>query len=211
MNPSVLYADGPSSIPGRARWAALRRRRWLMGIRVYRAHRAGVVAADRADRRPDPVPSRRRAPATQRRPRHQRNRRRARPVTYYRPPLRPRRQPGGTAGQRRDRPQASILGDYFGYLRERWNSGCTNAAQLWQEIRDRGYPGSCRRSAATSGVSAETRPSPPSPAEGPGRDRLDHDQARPSRRRRPGQSGRHPRRLPGTCRRHPASAPPPSS
>ncbi len=25
-------------------------------------------------------------------------------------------------------------------MRERWNSGCTNAAQLWAELRERGYP-----------------------------------------------------------------------
>jgi transposase len=37
--------------------------------------------------------------------------------------------------------QASILDEHAAYLRERWNSGCTNAAQLWQELRDRGYPG----------------------------------------------------------------------
>jgi hypothetical protein len=37
--------------------------------------------------------------------------------------------------------RASILGEHDAYLRERWNSGCTNAAQLWQEIRDRGYQG----------------------------------------------------------------------
>jgi transposase len=40
------------------------------------------------------------------------------------------------------RPRA--LDDYEPYLRQRWNSGCTNAAQLHQEIRDRGYPGSAR-------------------------------------------------------------------
>jgi transposase len=37
--------------------------------------------------------------------------------------------------------QASILDEHEAYLRERWNSGCTNAAQLWQELRDRGYRG----------------------------------------------------------------------
>jgi hypothetical protein len=37
--------------------------------------------------------------------------------------------------------QASILDEHAAYLRERWNSGCTNAAQLWAELRDRGYPG----------------------------------------------------------------------
>ena len=41
--------------------------------------------------------------------------------------------------------RASILDEHTVYLRERWNAGCTNAAQLWQEIRDRGYPGSCRQ------------------------------------------------------------------
>ena len=34
----------------------------------------------------------------------------------------------------------SILDEHAAYLRERWNAGCTNAAQLWQEIRAR-YPG----------------------------------------------------------------------
>jgi transposase len=37
--------------------------------------------------------------------------------------------------------QASILDEHAAYLRERWSSGCTNAAQLWAELRDRGYPG----------------------------------------------------------------------
>ena len=41
--------------------------------------------------------------------------------------------------------RASILDEHSAHLRERWNSGCTNAAQLWQEIRDRGYTGSCRQ------------------------------------------------------------------
>jgi transposase len=36
---------------------------------------------------------------------------------------------------------AGILHDYEPYLRERWNSGCTNATVLWQEIRARGCPG----------------------------------------------------------------------
>ena len=41
--------------------------------------------------------------------------------------------------------RASILDDHVSYLRERWNSGCTNAALPWQEIRDQGYTGSCRQ------------------------------------------------------------------
>ena len=39
----------------------------------------------------------------------------------------------------------SMLDEHAAYLRQRWNSGCTNAALLWQEIRDRGYQGSCRQ------------------------------------------------------------------
>jgi transposase len=41
--------------------------------------------------------------------------------------------------------RASILDEHAPYLRERWNSGCTNATLLWQEIRARGYQGSCRQ------------------------------------------------------------------
>jgi transposase len=41
--------------------------------------------------------------------------------------------------------RASILDEYVPCLLQRWSSGCTNAALLWQEIRARGYPGSCRQ------------------------------------------------------------------
>jgi hypothetical protein len=37
--------------------------------------------------------------------------------------------------------QASILDEHADYLRQRWNAGCTNAAQLHQELRARGYKG----------------------------------------------------------------------
>jgi transposase len=53
------------------------------------------------------------------------------------------------------------LQDYEPYLRQRWNSGCTSAAQLWQEIRDRGYPGSVR---TVRGYLARFRPAGPMPA-----------------------------------------------
>jgi hypothetical protein len=56
--------------------------------------------------------------------------------------------------------QASILDEHAAYLRERWNSGCTNAAQLWAELRDRGYPEARPTSASTSPASAEPPPSP---------------------------------------------------
>jgi len=39
----------------------------------------------------------------------------------------------------------SILDAHAAYLHQRWNCGCTNAALLWQEIRDRGYQGSRRQ------------------------------------------------------------------
>jgi hypothetical protein len=37
--------------------------------------------------------------------------------------------------------RASILDQHGPYMRERWNCGCTSAGRLWQELRDRGYPG----------------------------------------------------------------------
>ena len=38
-----------------------------------------------------------------------------------------------------------ILDPYIGYLSQRWKAGCRNAAQLWREIRERGYLGSQRQ------------------------------------------------------------------
>jgi len=37
----------------------------------------------------------------------------------------------------------SILDEHAPYLRQRWAEGCTDAALLWREIRDRGYQGGC--------------------------------------------------------------------
>jgi transposase len=42
------------------------------------------------------------------------------------------------AAQRR---QASILDLYVPYLQQRWAEGCTNASQLWREIKAKGYGG----------------------------------------------------------------------
>jgi Homeodomain-like domain len=39
----------------------------------------------------------------------------------------------------------SILDEHAPYLHQRWNDGCTDAAQLWREIRARGYPGGYSR------------------------------------------------------------------
>ena len=52
----------------------------------------------------------------------------------------------------------SILHEHEAYLRERWNSGCTNAALLWAELRHRGHQGGRTYAASTSRVSAETPP-----------------------------------------------------
>lgn len=41
------------------------------------------------------------------------------------------------------RPRPGILTPYEGYLRGRWNAGCQNAQQLWREIREQGFTGSC--------------------------------------------------------------------
>lgn len=57
-----------------------------------------------------------------------------------------------------------ILDEHVPYLRERWNSGCTNAAQLWQEIRDRGCQGSSRQ---VRGYLARFRAAREIPAPGP--------------------------------------------
>lgn len=35
----------------------------------------------------------------------------------------------------------SILDPYHGYLEERWQAGCRNAAALWRELQERGFPG----------------------------------------------------------------------
>ena len=44
----------------------------------------------------------------------------------------------------RPRPQRSILNPYKPYIRERWEQGCRNSVQLYDEIKARGYPGSAR-------------------------------------------------------------------
>jgi transposase len=49
----------------------------------------------------------------------------------------------GAFPEQRARPKRrSLLDPYLPYLRERWNAGCQNAAQLARELQDRGYRGS---------------------------------------------------------------------
>ncbi len=119
----------------------------------------------RADRRPDPRPARRRAPAAGRGPQPLPDHCHARPVPQHRPPLRPRRQPGRAARQRRHRAQGKHP------RRARRLPARAVERRLHQPT-----PPSCGRrsataamraaagrSAATSPVSAETRPSSPRP------------------------------------------------
>jgi transposase len=68
------------------------------------------------------------------------------------------------------RPAASPLDPHKPYLRERWAAGCHNAAQLWREVRQRGYGGgydrvyaflrtlSAERSTRTAGGAPKRRP-----------------------------------------------------
>lgn len=42
-------------------------------------------------------------------------------------------------------PRTSIIDPYVAYLESRWREGCHNAAQLWREIKEQGFPGSDRQ------------------------------------------------------------------
>lgn len=58
--------------------------------------------------------------------------------------------------------RASILDPYLDYLKTRWQEGCTNAQQLWREIKAQGFPGSSRQ--VTRWVHARrTEPAPSTP------------------------------------------------
>lgn len=46
-----------------------------------------------------------------------------------------------TVPERRSAYVPSMLDPFIGYLKQRVAAGCTNAQQLWRELRDRGYPG----------------------------------------------------------------------
>ena len=54
-----------------------------------------------------------------------------------------------------------VLPEYEPYLRDRWNSGCTNATLLWQEIRARGCPRRLLRRPRPPRAPAETPPFAP--------------------------------------------------
>lgn len=56
------------------------------------------------------------------------------------------------------RTQLPALGQHEAYLRERWAAGCDNAAQLWRELRARGFPGSAGSPAAQERGATGPRP-----------------------------------------------------
>lgn len=66
-------------------------------------------------------------------------------------------------------PCPGILTPYEAYLRERWNAGCQNAQQLWREIREQGFPGSCSqvRHVLAAWRSVPARPGKKNPAVSP--------------------------------------------
>lgn len=63
------------------------------------------------------------------------------------------------AAQRR---QASILDPYVPYLQQRWAEGCTNASQLWREIKTKGY-GGVRKQVARWAQHQRSEPPPTRP------------------------------------------------
>ena len=163
----------------------------------------------RLDRCPNPPPARRGVPAPRRWPQPGRDRRRAGPVPQHRAPVRPRRRPRRAPRPRPGTPRRQHL------ARLRALPAGTAELRLHQrhnavagDPRPR-LPGRLpRRPGTTSRVSAET-PSCPPPRRNrpsPRSHRLDHDQARRPRPRRPGQPGRHRSQLPGTSRPHHAGA-----
>ena len=45
---------------------------------------------------------------------------------------------------KRRRKRRSVFDPYAGYVLKRWEQGCENGLQLWQEIKDQGYQGSAK-------------------------------------------------------------------
>jgi transposase len=51
---------------------------------------------------------------------------------------------GGFPETKRQSPRHSVFDPYAAYVLKRWEQGCENGLQLWQEIKDQGYQGSAR-------------------------------------------------------------------
>ena len=60
------------------------------------------------------------------------------------------------------RPRPSRLDPYLTFLQQRWAEGCTNASQLWRELRACGYSG-CRQQVARWAQAQRTQPAPTTP------------------------------------------------
>lgn len=60
------------------------------------------------------------------------------------------------------RQQASMLDPYLPYLQQRWADGCTNASQLWREIKAKGY-GGVRKQVARWAQHQRSEPAPNGP------------------------------------------------
>ncbi|GEO42012.1 hypothetical protein SAE02_61600 [Skermanella aerolata] len=76
----------------------------------------------------------------------------------------------------------SILDPYKAWLEERWQSGCNNAAALWRELRDRGFPG--QYTVVRDWATQRRRQDPPAePKQGPGKPALGRTSEPPTPRR----------------------------
>ncbi len=159
--------------------------------------------AQRRDRRPDPPQACRRAPAADRRGQPGRDRHRTRPVSQHRSPVRSRRRPWRAACPRLGTPQPGHPA--------RLRALPSGTMELRHHQRHRAVAGDPRPRLPERLLH---RPRPPralprrrhhprshsTTAQAPRGHRLDHDQTRQSRSRRPDQPGLHPGQIPRTHR-----------
>jgi transposase len=76
----------------------------------------------------------------------------------------------------------SILDPYKAWLEERWRSGCHNAAALWRELLDRGFPG--QYTVVRDWATRRRRQDPPAePKQDPGKPALGRTSEPPTPRR----------------------------